>query len=183
MSPKRGLFRRIASLLLLGWALGFLWFAMMLPQPAGDTRTDVVVVLTGGKGRIDRGLEALDRGWSKRLLVSGVDREVKPHEFALEYKVGTTRMACCITLGFEAVDTRSNALETARWLAREKAATVRLVTSDWHMRRAAMELRRAAPAGVTIVEDAVPSQPSLKALFLEYHKLIARRLARAVGAG
>jgi hypothetical protein len=51
------------------------------------------------------------------------------------------------------------------------------------MRRAALELRRAAPEGVTIVEDAVPSQPSFKILFLEYHKLLARLLARAVGAG
>lgn len=183
MSKPRGLLRRIGSLLLLGWAFGFLWFAVMLPQPAGKDRTDAVVVLTGGKGRIDRALAALEQGWSDKLLVSGVDRHVKPHEFALEYKVPAARMACCVELGFEAVDTRSNALETARWLAREKVGTVRLVTSDWHMRRAAMELRRAAPDGVVIIEDAVPSQPSLRALFLEYHKLLARLLARAVGAG
>ncbi len=183
MSGGRGLFRRLASVLLLGWALGFLWFAVMLPQPAADQPTDAVVVLTGGKGRIDRALLALDKGWADELLVSGVDRHVKPHEFALEYKVAAARMACCVTLGFEAVDTRSNALETARWLARNKVSSVRLVTSDWHMRRAALELRRTAPQGVTIIEDAVPSQPSFKILFLEYHKLLARLVARAVGAG
>lgn len=183
MSGGRGLFRRLASVLLLGWALGFLWFAVMLPQPAGDQPTNAVVVLTGGKGRIDRALLALDKGWADELLVSGVDRHVKPHEFALEYRVAAERMACCVTLGFEAVDTRSNALETARWLARNKVSSVRLVTSDWHMRRAALELRRAAPQGVIIIEDAVPSQPSFKTLFLEYHKLLARLLARALGAG
>ena len=97
MSSGRGLFRRLASVLLLGWALGFLWFAVMLPQPAGEQRTDAVVVLTGGKGRIDRALLALDKGWADELLVSGVDRHVKPHEFALEYKVAAARMACCIS--------------------------------------------------------------------------------------
>jgi uncharacterized SAM-binding protein YcdF (DUF218 family) len=173
--------RRAVSILLLAWALGFIWFAIALPQPAAGSKSDAAVVLTGGKGRIDRGLEALRRGWSERLLVSGVGREVKPHEFAAEYKVNSGLMACCVTLGYEAVDTRSNAQETAAWIARNKVKTLRLVTNDWHMRRAAMELRAAAPAGVTIFEDAVPTQPSLRILFIEYHKLLTRWLARAVG--
>lgn len=166
--------RRFASTLLLVWFFGFVLFAVALPQPAGKTATDGVVVLTGGKGRVDRGLDALRGGWARRLLVSGVGHEVKPHEFAVEYKVQPTLMACCVTLGYQAVDTRSNASETAEWIAREKIRSLRLVTSDWHMRRAAMELRRALPPGVTVIEDAVPTQPSLYALFLEYHKLLAR---------
>lgn len=173
--------RRALSILLIAWALGFVWFAVALPQPAGKEHSDAVVVLTGGKGRIDRGLEALDRGWSSQLFVSGVDREVKPHEFAVEYNVGSARMACCVTLGFEAVDTRSNGKETAAWLAAQKVRTVRLVTSDWHMRRAVLELRRAAPANLVVIEDAVPTRPSLRTLFLEYHKLLARLLARTWG--
>jgi uncharacterized SAM-binding protein YcdF (DUF218 family) len=167
---------------LLAWALGFIGFAIALPQPAAGGKSDAAVVLTGGKGRIDRGLEALRRGWSERLLVSGVGRKVKPHEFAAEYKVNSGLMACCVTLGYEAVDTRSNAQETVTWIARNKVRTLRLVTSDWHMRRAAMELRAAAPAGVTIFEDAVPTQPKLRTLFIEYHKLLARYFARAVGS-
>ncbi len=173
--------RRALATILLAWALGFIWFAALLPQPAAAGKSDAAVVLTGGKGRVDRGLEALRRGWSERLLVSGVGREVKPHEFAAEYKVRSGLMACCVTLGYEAQDTASNAAETAAWIAQHKAKSLRLVTSDWHMRRAAMELRAAAPAGVTIYEDAVPTQPSLRILFIEYHKLIARYFARAVG--
>lgn len=173
--------RRTLSVVLLAWALGFIWFAALLPQPAAAGKSDAAVVLTGGKGRIDRGLETLRRGWSERLLVSGVGREVKPHEFAAEYKVNSGLMACCVTLGYEAVDTRSNAQETAAWIARHKAKSLRLVTSDWHMRRAAMELRAAAPAGIIIFEDAVPTKPSLRILFIEYHKLLARFFARALG--
>lgn len=172
--------RRISALLLLGWAFGFLWFALALPQPGAGVRTDGVVVLTGGEGRIARGLVSLRRHWARKMLVSGVDREVRPHEFAVEYGVKPDEMACCVTLGFEAVDTRSNATEAAHWIARRKLRSVRLVTTDWHMRRAALELGAALPDKVSVVRDAVPSQPSLKVLFLEYHKLLASFAVRVV---
>lgn len=173
--------RRLISSLLLAYVLGFIWFATALPQPAGEERTDGIVVLTGGAGRIDRGLEALRGGWAPRLLVSGVDREVKPHEFAIEYKIGSLQMACCVTLGFAATDTATNARETADWINREKIRSVRLVTSDWHMRRAVADLEKTIPAGVVIVPDAVRTRPSLRMLFLEYNKMLARIALRAVG--
>jgi len=87
------------------------------------------------------------------------------------------RMACCVTLGYESADTRDNADETARWLASHKAKSVRLITSDWHMRRAAHELGRVAPADITILRDAVHTEPSLGTLFKAYHKYLARCLA------
>lgn len=172
--------RRIIWLLLLAWVLGFIWFAVALPQPAEDQQADGVVVLTGGAGRIDRGLETLRSGWAPRLFVSGVDREVKPHEFAAEYKIGSRQMACCITLGFAATDTTSNASETADWIAAQRIRSIRLVTSDWHMRRAVLELRRTVPGAVTLIPDAVPTRPSLRTLFLEYHKLLARLVTRTI---
>jgi uncharacterized SAM-binding protein YcdF (DUF218 family) len=165
--------RRFVSLVLLVWLLGFGWFALALPQPHGGGKTDAVVVFTGGGGRISRGLAALETGWAPRLFVSGVDREVRPGEFAAEYDVPAATMACCVALGFESYDTRSNAEEVAAWLAAHKCRSVRLVTSDWHMRRSALELERALPEDVAIVRDAVPTEPSLRILFLEYHKLLA----------
>jgi uncharacterized SAM-binding protein YcdF (DUF218 family) len=169
--------RRIASILLLAWLFGFLWFALALPQPAAATRTDAVVVVTGGTGRVTRGVDLLHQGKAKRLFVSGVDRTVKPHEFALEYKVSAEEMACCVQLGFDALDTQSNANETARWVAESKVKSIRLVTNDWHMRRAEYELERVLPSDVTVLPDAVPSHPSIQTLFTEYHKLLARRVS------
>ncbi|MBB4857545.1 uncharacterized SAM-binding protein YcdF (DUF218 family) [Novosphingobium chloroacetimidivorans] len=168
------MFRRIAAFLLLIWVFGFLWFAVALPRPAGTERTDAVIVLTGGPGRIPRALAVLRQRLAPRLLVSGVDPEVLPREFMLEYDVPADLMRCCITLGYRAFDTRSNAIEAANWLRKRRARTVRLVTVDWHMRRAAFELGRELPKGTVMIEDAVRSQPSLQILFLEYHKLLAR---------
>jgi uncharacterized SAM-binding protein YcdF (DUF218 family) len=174
--------RRAVSAVLLVWAFGFVWFAVAMPRGAGAGKADAVVVLTGGNSRIDRGLEVLGKGWAKQMFVSGVNREVRPHEFAIEYGVSAEMMACCVTLGFESVDTRSNAQEIARWASQEKIKSIRLVTNDWHMRRAAFELSVALGKDVAVTEDAVTSQPSFRTLFLEYHKLLARRISRFGGA-
>lgn len=168
--------RRAAAFLLLIWVFGFLWFAVALPRPAARTRTDAVIVLTGGPGRIPHALTVLREGLAPRLLVSGVDREVLPREFEAEYNVSPALMRCCVTLGYRAFDTRSNAVEAGKWLQAKRARSVRLVTTDWHMRRASLEMERELPPGTTVLRDAVPSRPSLNTLFLEYHKLLARSI-------
>ncbi len=155
------------------YALAFLAFAVSLPGPILDTETDVVLVPTGGPGRIDRGLEVLRDGNAKVMFVSGVDPEVTADEFAAQFKVTRREMDCCVTLGKLAVDTRSNAGETAQWLAQNDYRTVRLVTTDWHMPRASAEMVDALPGHITLYEDGVPSDPDLGQLFLEYNKLIA----------
>ncbi|PAL21537.1 YdcF family protein [Sphingopyxis sp. GW247-27LB] len=165
--------KRLISVLFLIWVLGFAWFALLPPMPAPPQKTDAIVVLTGGPGRIDRALELLETGQAKRLLISGVAREVKPRELAAEYKRPQSLFDCCIALGFEAEDTRSNATEVASWVARRNYKTVRLVTTDWHMRRAEYEIGRAVGGKVTIIPDAVRSRPSFSTLFREYHKYLA----------
>ncbi|MGV1684896.1 YdcF family protein [Sphingopyxis sp. NJF-3] len=165
--------KRLISVLFLVWVLGFAWFALLPPMPAPPQKTDAIVVLTGGPGRIDRALELLETGQAKRLLISGVAREVKPRELAAEYKRPQSLFDCCIALGFEAEDTRSNATEVASWVARRNYKTVRLVTTDWHMRRAEYEIGRAVGGKVTIIPDAVRSRPSFSTLFREYHKYLA----------
>ena len=172
--------RRIASFIVIAWALGFVWFAGIPPQPIGAGRSDAAIVLTGAEGRIPRALEVLGKGWVRHVLVAGVDSEVRPRELAAEYDVTPGTMACCITLDRISVDTRTNAREAAKWIAANKVRSVRLITSDWHMRRAAWELEQAAPK-VEIARDAVRTRPSFRILFIEYHKLIARRIAHVFG--
>ena len=173
--------RRSLAFILLIWMLGFAWFALLLPQPAPIAASDVVVVLTGGANRIDRGLEILESGKSTKMLISGVDRDVKPRELAAQYPGSAKYFKCCIALGFQSVDTRSNALETAAWAKRNKVTSLRLITHDWHMRRARFELDRALPDTIAVTSDAVSTQPSLGALFKEYNKYWLRAAASLLG--
>ena len=171
---------RILSLLILLYLLGYALFAVLLPDPADDRRTDAIVVLTGGAKRIERGLDLLERGRADRMLISGVERTVRPIELATRYGKDEALFDCCIDLGRESVDTRSNAEETSNWIERHKFKSVRLVTTDWHMPRARFELGRQTE-GLTVLTDAIESNPSFRILFLEYNKYILRQAAALVG--
>jgi uncharacterized SAM-binding protein YcdF (DUF218 family) len=173
--------RRVIASLLLLYALGYALFAVMLPRPADLRQTDAIVVLTGARGRIDRGLDLLEQGKAKRMLISGVARTVKPIELAIQSGRDRKLFECCIDLGRESVDTRSNAEETARWLAKHKFRTVRLVTTDWHMPRASFELSRRTGDKGEILDDALASDPNFRQLFTEYNKYLLRRAAVVIG--
>ncbi|PVX28460.1 YdcF family protein [Sphingomonas pokkalii] len=170
----------LVLLLALGWGAGFGVFLLSLGKPLGAHSTDAVVVLTGGPGRIQRGLNALRRQDARRMLVSGVNPDVRPRELAAQFSADGGLFRCCVDLGHEAVDTRSNADETARWVREHDYRSVRLVTSDWHMPRARLELAHVL-SGVTIVGDGVPSRPGWRMLLREYHKYLVRRGALLVG--
>ena len=172
---------RLVAALFLIYAFGFLAFAVTLPGPAADSRTDAVIVLTGGPGRIARGLEIVDKGLAEEMFVSGVDPEVKPAEFADQFGVSRRQMECCVTLGFLAVDTRSNAGEVAQWMSEKGFTSARLVTTDWHMARAHSEVTGSLPPSITVIRDAVASHPELATLFLEYNKLIASEISQGFG--
>ena len=176
-------FTRLLALLALFYFLGFALYAVTLPQPLASRHTDAVVVPTGGKGRIPRGLALLAAGEAKRMLITGADPSVRPGELAAEHRVRPSLFACCIDLGHEAVDTRSNAEETAAWVRAHRYRSVRLVTSEWHMPRARMELRHALDDEVELVGDGVRSNPSLAMLVAEYNKFLVRRFALWFGLG
>jgi uncharacterized SAM-binding protein YcdF (DUF218 family) len=174
---------RFVAFLALAWALGFAVFMLALPQPLADHVTDAIVVPTGAAGRIDRGLSLLEQHAAKRLLITGVAPTVRPIDLALEYHASPALFDCCVDLGRQAVDTRSNAQETARWVHEHHYRSIRLVTSDWHMARARMELGNALDSSVVIVDDGVKGDPDLRLLLAEYNKLILRRIALWLGIG
>ncbi len=174
------MFKRLIAFVILVYIMGFAWFALSLPQ-SSDESADAAVVLTGGANRIDRALALLEEKKVKKMLISGVDKDVKPRELAAEYDRDEELFSCCIDLGFRSVDTRSNALETARWAARHDVKSLLLVTHDWHMRRARLELDNAVDKEVSIINDAVKTEPSLNILFKEYNKYILRQMAAWIG--
>lgn len=168
---------RFFSILFLLYLLGFMLFSVTLGSPAAGQRTDAVVVVTGGSGRIERGVEVLADGYAKRMLIAGTDPSVTKPDLVRRLKGKKKLLNCCVDLGSESVDTRSNAEEAKRWLARHRYKSFRLVTSDWHMRRARYEFRRVLRGKYELVPDAVRTQPSFTTLFGEYNKLLLRRIA------
>lgn len=177
--------RRIAILGLVAvglWLLGYWLFAHRLGKPLEGRTTDAIVVLTGGGGRIDRGVELLRNHAARRMLISGVGSVVRPRELAAHYRIEPRLMACCIDLGREAIDTRSNAEETAAWVRAHHYRTVRLVTADWHMPRARLELAHSLGSEVELVGDPV-RDPRVRSatLFAEYNKYLVRSVALAFG--
>lgn len=156
LSPRRrhrggsSFTRRAFTVVLLGlgaWSAGFFWFIEQIPsrveQP--ETMTDAIVVLTGGGGRLGAGLELLARGRARKLFVSGVYRGVEVAEILRAARRAPEELECCVDLGHDAVDTRSNANETGRWMAAEGFTSLRLVTASYHMPRSRVEFRRAMP--------------------------------------
>jgi uncharacterized SAM-binding protein YcdF (DUF218 family) len=170
---------RALSLLLLFYAVGFVLFAFTLgrPAPASVKPTDAAIVLTGGSGRIEHAIDVLDQGKAKRLLVAGVDPAVTKSDIARRVPGKRRLLTCCVDLGSESVDTRSNAEEAERWLDRRRFKSIRLITSDWHMRRARYEFRKTLGDEVRVVPDAVRSEPRFITLFAEYNKYVLRRVA------
>lgn len=158
MAPRRrGGTLTILILLVAGaWLAGLVIFAETIPGHAADDgrATDAIVVLTGGSGRIEVGLEQLAQGRAKKLFVSGVPRGVAPAELPGLATAAPEQVACCVVLGHQADNTEGNARETAAWMLAEGFRSLRLVTSNYHMPRSLLEFRRAMP-GVEIVPHSV----------------------------
>ena len=147
-----------AILLALLWLGGLVWFAESIPEAQGDPgeTTDAIVVLTGGSQRLQAGLRLFAAGKAKKLFISGVHPGVEVA--SLLHSVGQTpeTVPCCVVLGHAADNTLGNALETEVWMRQEHFRSLRLVTSNYHMRRALLEFSRAMPEMRIVPNPVVP---------------------------
>ena len=168
---------RFLCFILLFYVVGFTLFAVTLGRPADGARTDAAVVLTGGAGRIEHAVAVLADGKAGRLLVSGTDPTVTKRDLIQRVRGSGPILRCCVDLDSTSVDTRSNAEEAGRWLSQHRYRSFRLITSDWHMRRARYEFERVLGDKYKVVPDAVRTQPRFMVLFGEYNKYLLRRVA------
>lgn len=135
------------------WLCGLAWFVASSLTMAADPRTttDAIVVLTGGRSRLEAGLDLLGAGRAQKLFVSGVNPRVD--RAALLRVAGRGDGAAeRIVLGHAADNTLGNARETAEWMQQEGYRSLRLVTSWYHMRRSLLEFERAMPDRVIVPE-------------------------------
>ena len=103
-------------------------------------------------------------------------------------------LRCCVDLDRSAVNTRSNAAETRRWVSERGFKSLIVVTSNYHMPRAIVELSHAVP-NVTLIPFAVvgdrwrdepwwTSGATLRLLLSEYAKYVAAEVrVRLADAG
>lgn len=131
------------------WFVGLLLFAHHVQRlaPAGaPERADAVVALTGASdARITAAMRLLESGRAERLLISGVNRQVTRKDIQDLTGANDATYQCCVDLGFEAETTLGNAQETARWAQAKGFDSLIVVTSDYHIPRALLELKGALP--------------------------------------
>jgi uncharacterized SAM-binding protein YcdF (DUF218 family) len=127
------------------YVVGFLLFAITLPQTPTDVRpADGIVVLTGGGARVDAGEALLESDCCRRLLISGVHSgTTKAQIKALVH--GGRRFDCCADLGFQAADTHGNASEAAGWVKAHHYHSLIVVTANYHIRRSMAEFSADMP--------------------------------------
>jgi uncharacterized SAM-binding protein YcdF (DUF218 family) len=169
------------------WAAGLLEFADRIARstPADEpTAADGIVALTGGSDlRLEAAANLLEGGKGKRLLLSGVNRQATRGDLWNVTGAAKPLFDCCVDLGFTAADTLGNARETAQWAKAMDYHSLILVTADYHMPRALIELRSAMPgASITPYPVATPtldarnwaaSSVGAKRMVVEYCKYLA----------
>jgi uncharacterized SAM-binding protein YcdF (DUF218 family) len=138
------------------WLGGLAWFvaSSLLVGVDPGVPTDAIVVLTGGRLRLETGLQLFAAGIAKKLFISGVNPRVERDELLRALGPAAERAACCIALGHAADNTLGNARETQNWMRDEGYQSLRLVTSWYHMRRSLLEFGRAMPQ-ITIIAHPV----------------------------
>ena len=166
------------------WLGGLVWFvhsSLSMTADRGIT-TDAIVVLTGGRWRLEAGLDLLGAGRAQKLFISGVNPHVDRIELmrvAGHAKGDANR----IVLGHDADNTAGNARETAGWMQQEGYRSLRLVTSWYHMRRSLLEFERAMPDTLIVAEPVFAGRGEIEGwsgwleiatlTFSEYDKYLA----------
>lgn len=153
----------------LAWGAGLVLFYLYvnhLEPPLFCEPADGIVVLTGGRGRVQMGLKLLKMECGKGLLISGVSSEKKGF-------ISPQEDLSRIAFGYIAQDTIGNAEETAQWARKNNYKTLLVVTSNYHVARSLMELRAASPHIRCIAYPVIsPLNGRFYLIFQEYNKFI-----------
>lgn len=183
----------ILRICFLFWALfigGFCYYLYSIPSPATDfPKADAIVVLTGGKGRVQEGIRLLSRQQAEKMLISGVGSGVNLEDLLslqpanADEKQAAREQSGSISLGRSADSTSTNAQETKEWMEKQRFKSLLLVTANYHMPRSLMEFSSLMPEMKIYPAPVAPDDfhfdrwwtdaKSAKLLFLEYFKLVA----------
>lgn len=167
------------TLLALGYFV-YLYHVNRAAKPVTIPDANGIVVLTGDGNRLETAGQIFASGAAERLLVSGIHQDVSAQNIQGFLGLDDTQFTCCVDLDYLAQDTVQNARETASWVRALGYEHIILVTSDYHMLRAEMEIS-SATGGMRITPYPVSSQRDrplwrdkyrLQTLAKEYGKLL-----------
>ncbi len=151
------------------FSIFFLWLILLSVIFSKDNnysinnKTDnnsLIVVLTGGKGRIDKGLQLLKENKGRYLLISGVfeERNIKNKYNITEY---LELYDCCVFFEDKARNTIENAEQVKLWIKKNEDSfnSIYLVTSYYHLPRSFLIFKKFFPNDNIVI---VASENSLK---------------------
>ncbi len=129
-----------------GWDFSrFIARADKVAAAGAPKSAQAVTTLTGASdARIVAGVN-LAEALHVPLLISGVHVDTRSADIARIAGVTEAEIQCCVTLGRAAATTEGNGAEVAEWARRHKVTRIVVVTSEYHMDRAMLELRHAMP--------------------------------------
>jgi uncharacterized SAM-binding protein YcdF (DUF218 family) len=188
-------FRRVtlgvaACALLFAGGFGFFAdYVSSLATPRNPDSADAIIVVTGGKSRLEAAVDLLKSGKGRRLLISGVHPAADIDDLRAVTGGDRNLFRCCVDIDYAALDTIGNAQESAKWLKDHKFGRAILVTNNYHMPRTLLEMRRVMgetefvpyPVVNTRIDRGswLTSGEVLRVLFTEYTKYLAA-VARGV---
>jgi uncharacterized SAM-binding protein YcdF (DUF218 family) len=115
-----------------------------------------VVVLTGGKGRLSKGVELFSQQGGSLLIISGVEANNSVEAiFTAEELSHIDRDK--VYLEKQSKSTHENALNVQRILKEYRFTSIVLVTSNYHMKRALYVFQKILPDNVEIFPYAIES--------------------------
>ena len=156
-----------------------------------DVKTDAIVVLTGGRGRLEEGLRLYRENKTRWLFFIGVDPVVREADL-LKGGYGE-RDGADIVLEKVSRNTLENALYARDLIAGKEINSVKLITSRYHMKRATLIFRNVLPKDIALYPHPVDSKNlkeewwnhgrSFRLLFTEFYKYCLFRLFFLFGSG
>ncbi len=156
---KRGVRRAVTVLILLltaGAAFPHLLARWVAAPFSGDV-ADAIFVFTGGEGRIAAGYRAWKEGEGKELFILGAGPEAKLASILPEGEQITQDDLPRIHIEDWSENTLENAVSAKSVVVSRTYRKVILVTSDYHVPRAHLTLRKVLPPTVSISVIPVPS--------------------------
>lgn len=138
----------------------YMWSRDSLERIKGNEKIasgEIIVVLTGGNGRVATGLELLKDSNGSVLIISGVNENAGMSSIFANYNLGDLKGR--IFLEKQSTSTYENAIEvsdmidTLSVLRGGEISSLTLVTSPYHMYRASYTFKNILPPDMKIVSN------------------------------